>query len=210
MGIAPPQCSICGSECPRRHSGHGYQKFCSQSCYDASKRGKRPPISQEAAERGQREATRRAAETIRGTQQSAQHKAKRLNNAWRTLAETPRACRKCGEQFVRTTPAQRYCSGRCWLAVHRKQRKREKRFTIPEPLYLQKFAEQDGRCAICKEPSGSNNRNDRLAVDHCHTRMVARGLLCHRCNTALGLLRDDVGNLESAIRYLKHHAAPAP
>lgn len=203
--MAPTACQVCGADCPKSHT-RSPRKHCSRKCYDVSKRGKRPPIQKDVAERAQREATRRAAEKIRGTQQSAEHKAKRLNNAWQTLTETPKACRKCGEQFLRTTPAQRYCSGRCWLAVHRKQRKREKRFTIPEPLYLQKLAEQENKCAICGELSGSNNRKDRLAVDHCHVRNEFRGLLCHRCNTALGLFKDDVGNLESAIQYLKTHA----
>jgi predicted nucleic acid-binding Zn ribbon protein len=206
--MTPVSCRVCGADCPKSHS-NSPRRFCSEKCYHVSKKGRRPPIPLDVAQAAQREATRKAAEKLRGTSQSVQHKEKRLNNAWQTLAETPKTCRKCGEQFLRTTPAQRYCSGRCWLAVHRKQRKREKRFTIPEPLYLQRLAEQNNRCAICDELSGSNNRNDRLAVDHCHSRNVFRGLLCHRCNTALGLFKDSVENLESAIRYLRTHAAPA-
>ena len=33
--------------------------------------------------------------------------------------------------------------------------------------------------------------------------LVVRGLLCHLCNTGIGFFKDDVGNLESAIKYLK-------
>lgn len=43
----------------------------------------------------------------------------------------------------------------------------------------------------------------KLVVDHCHSSGVVRGLLCHNCNRALGLLKDSTRNLESAIRYLE-------
>lgn len=43
----------------------------------------------------------------------------------------------------------------------------------------------------------------KLVVDHCHKTGRIRGLLCHNCNRALGLLQDDVGVLRKAIGYLK-------
>ncbi len=61
--------------------------------------------------------------------------------------------------------------------------------------------EQGGRCAIC----GSQVA---LAVDHCHATGVVRALLCGSCNGGLGLFRDSVSRLESAIAYLHEHAAP--
>ena len=46
----------------------------------------------------------------------------------------------------------------------------------------------------------------RLAKDHCHKTGVVRGTLCQRCNTGLGLFRDDAGLLQKAIVYLqKNH-----
>lgn len=44
-----------------------------------------------------------------------------------------------------------------------------------------------------------------LAVDHCHKTNMVRGLLCHRCNTAIGLLNDDFTTLKSALKYLRHY-----
>lgn len=41
-----------------------------------------------------------------------------------------------------------------------------------------------------------------LEVDHCHQTNQVRGLLCGPCNRALGLLKDNIGNLERAIAYL--------
>lgn len=64
--------------------------------------------------------------------------------------------------------------------------------------------EQGNGCAIC----GTKNdvvEGRRLAIDHCHDTGKVRGILCARCNQALGLFCDSVDNLESAVQYLKKH-----
>jgi hypothetical protein len=58
---------------------------------------------------------------------------------------------------------------------------------------------QDGRCFICRKPPS----RARLCIDHDHATGAVRGLLCSRCNSALGLLDDDVDALERALTYLK-------
>lgn len=59
---------------------------------------------------------------------------------------------------------------------------------------------QDGECAICgrvfESPSDAR-------VDHNHITDVTRGLLCRRCNAALGSLKDSPEILNDAIEYLK-------
>jgi hypothetical protein len=59
-------------------------------------------------------------------------------------------------------------------------------------------------CAICgvADGEGSGVKN-RLHVDHDHATGVARGLLCHSCNTGIGSLRDDPKLVIAAVRYLK-------
>lgn len=63
---------------------------------------------------------------------------------------------------------------------------------------------QDGRCAICREEETATARGRvrSLAVDHDHETGAVRGLLCSRCNTALGLFRDNPALLLEAIAYL--------
>jgi Recombination endonuclease VII len=56
---------------------------------------------------------------------------------------------------------------------------------------------QMGFCAIC----GRNERH-RLHVDHDHETGVVRGLLCGKCNKAIGLLDDEPRLLRSAEDYL--------
>lgn len=41
--------------------------------------------------------------------------------------------------------------------------------------------------------------------DHCHGTGSFRGILCGRCNKALGLLDDDPAKLQALIDYLKNH-----
>ena len=62
---------------------------------------------------------------------------------------------------------------------------------------------QNGVCLICAEPPGKSGRAKNLHVDHCHETGRVRGLLCTRCNTALGLFRDNPDLLRLATAYLE-------
>lgn len=55
----------------------------------------------------------------------------------------------------------------------------------------------EGKCAICGRIS------DRLTLDHCHDSLHIRGALCTQCNTGLGMFRDNVAFLLSAVDYLE-------
>jgi hypothetical protein len=55
---------------------------------------------------------------------------------------------------------------------------------------------QRGVCAIC------GKSNQALCVDHCHACGKVRGLLCAKCNSALGFCNDDPAHLLAAISYL--------
>lgn len=74
-----------------------------------------------------------------------------------------------------------------------------KKYNISEREYLRMFEKQNGTCAICF----GSSKNKRLAVDHCHKTGLVRGLLCMKCNTALGKFGDDITMLQRAIYYLE-------
>lgn len=65
--------------------------------------------------------------------------------------------------------------------------------------YKEMLATQDGVCAICKRPA---TEGKRLSVDHCHTTLKNRGLLCSECNFGLGKFQDNPAVLYRAIEYL--------
>ena len=86
-----------------------------------------------------------------------------------------------------------YPSGRCKAcnAVVDKTRKRG------VGLHLVRF---EMNCAICgTSVDGRNRHSDHTVVEGTK---VIRGILCSPCNTGLGLFRDDVARLQSAINYL--------
>lgn len=75
----------------------------------------------------------------------------------------------------------------------------KKDFGINLTQYNSLLLSQKNHCAICpKEPS----KKRRLAVDHDHITGRIRGLLCTRCNVALGLLRDNPSFLANMGEYL--------
>ena len=40
-------------------------------------------------------------------------------------------------------------------------------------------------------------------MDHCHKTKKIRGLLCHTCNSGLGMFKDNIEYLKNAIKYLE-------
>jgi len=62
-------------------------------------------------------------------------------------------------------------------------------------------------CAICRQPP-NGKRVERLSVDHDHETGKVRGLLCRRCNAALGLCHDSIEWLQEAMKYLTKQRKP--
>ena len=65
---------------------------------------------------------------------------------------------------------------------------------------------QEGVCAICGNPEHSLDRRGftkPLFVDHDHDTKKVRGLLCSKCNTALGYFEQDITRIQIAIQYLE-------
>jgi len=74
-----------------------------------------------------------------------------------------------------------------------------KRYGITEAQYNLMLQAQNYVCAICEKPCSARKR---LGVDHCHKTRKVRGLLCVKCNNAVGLFNDDPNIARKAAEYL--------
>lgn len=65
--------------------------------------------------------------------------------------------------------------------------------------------QQGGNCAICGTTFAflKGDQNLRPRIDHCHETGTVRGLLCNKCNRALGLFADDEDILQNALKYIQ-------
>jgi hypothetical protein len=82
---------------------------------------------------------------------------------------------------------------------------RRRKYGITTEKYNTVLDKQKGVCAICgtKEKRSIRGAEPELSVDHDHKTGEIRGLLCHRCNSGLGLFQEDLRILRRAVRYLK-------
>lgn len=112
--------------------------------------------------------------------------------------------------------ASKYCSDKC-MKTERTERAAQRRATmaLPEGMshreYQSRLASQGGVCAICRRPETQRHHTGgviRLTKDHDHATGAWRGLLCRRCNMALGLFDDDSELLKAAVFYVEQGGVP--
>ena len=66
------------------------------------------------------------------------------------------------------------------------------------------LAKQKGGCAICHTTT-PGGRTKQFHVDHDHVTGKVRGLLCSKCNQAIGLLSDSPVTIRAALVYVESH-----
>lgn len=75
-----------------------------------------------------------------------------------------------------------------------------RRHGLTEETFAALLEAQGGGCAIC---GSTEPGNGSFRIDHDHDTGQVRGLLCHKCNVALGLMGDDPERLARAAAYLR-------
>jgi len=79
---------------------------------------------------------------------------------------------------------------------------RHSRYGVTREDFARLLSQQGGLCAICRGmPTGKRD----FCIDHDHATGSTRGILCSNCNTALGLLRDNVQSAKNLLLYLEHY-----
>lgn len=76
------------------------------------------------------------------------------------------------------------------------------RYGLTKDQYNQMVTKQKGKCAMCYSES-------KLHVDHSHETGQVRWLLCSNCNTALGLVKENIETLSNMITYVNFYSVSA-
>jgi hypothetical protein len=132
--------------------------------------------------------------------------------AWR--AKNKERLREYQRAYRQQDPNGWYASNRTRLLNYKKKYGRDneeylyfatvqRRYGISREEYDALLVRQNGVCAICQNPQ-SRKGTKRLSVDHCHKTKKVRGLLCAKCNMAIGILADDDARCTRAAEYLSH------
>ncbi|HDZ13941.1 hypothetical protein LCGC14_0840310 [marine sediment metagenome] len=89
------------------------------------------------------------------------------------------------------------------------RRYRLKKYGLTMAAFDSLFRGQKGKCAICNlELVDENNKGRKVSnayprIDHCHKTGKIRGLLCNRCNVAMGAFDDDIKLIAKVAIYLE-------
>lgn len=84
-----------------------------------------------------------------------------------------------------------------------KRWRRKNLYGITTRQYENMLEQRGGKCPICGRPDAAPH------IDHCHKTGKVRGLLCRRCNIALGMLLDNPHACLRAAVYLQSSTEPA-
>lgn len=83
---------------------------------------------------------------------------------------------------------------------------RLRKYGLNEATYREMLKKQGGGCAICGSKGEATkvtvDHEFLLHIDHCHTTGAVRGLLCRKCNTALGWLESSPNLIERIQEYV--------
>jgi hypothetical protein len=116
---------------------------------------------------------------------------------------------KLPEEFFKSSRTKNGLECQCKVCRRKKGNKKtifayglKRHYGISVEEYENFLVKQNGVCAICGNKQPDSSKKSRLCVDHDHKTDKIRGLLCSNCNTALGLMKDDINRLAKAIEYL--------
>lgn len=122
----------------------------------------------------------------------------------------PSKCKPCHAAYMKeyySRKPEKAAANRAKQILRDAQKTNASRHKLTEEQVARMVAKYDGKCWACKE-------NAATSIDHDHSCCsgvyscgnCVRGLLCHWCNTALGLMKDDVTRLNRLIKYLDNYA----
>lgn len=100
-------------------------------------------------------------------------------------------CSTCSGEISITPGGHRYC----------KPCSRRRSQKLKYGLTDAQHASLPSTCQVCGSDGTRGGKG--LHVDHSHTTGEVRGILCHYCNLALGLMEDDTERIKALANYLE-------
>lgn len=133
-------------------------------------------------------------ECVRHRQNKDYHTSPKQKITNKKYRSSPRG-KKTRQRYVQTNNY-KFNRWKYWL--------RDKYDLTPEQ-YSQMLADQNSCCKICGQLETAANQYGlmRLAIDHNHNTGEIRGLLCQKCNQAIGLMNENTKVLRKAVEYLE-------
>jgi hypothetical protein len=101
-------------------------------------------------------------------------------------------CKPCHLEYKKSNPNTKR---------NRKAEKLKLRYGLTYAEWEQMRETEDYKCMACGITEQELGRT--LDVDHCHTNGKARGILCNKCNTALGHAYDNPDILRALADYVE-------
>lgn len=111
-------------------------------------------------------------------------------HAKKRYAENREHCRNINKKYREKDPEEYRKKARRWWANNLDARRASRlkyKYRISVQEYDTLFLKQKGLCAMCGNPGTARNKGC-LNIDHDHKTKKVRGLLCSRCNRALGFI----------------------
>lgn len=194
-------CTVSG--CGQAHKAAG---FCA-SHYQRHKRGVSPHVELRRRDRNppERCIDPGCTEPVKAKGLCQMHYARLLKHGFTRFRDRKKPAKPC------TYPGCQnhlYANGLCNQHYLRKRVGAQKYgMTLEEIIAMQE--RQGSVCAICKGvPDSKNAASGKVtdfSIDHCHKTGKVRGLLCNRCNRAIGMFADDPSLIRAAAAYLDIH-----
>jgi hypothetical protein len=77
-----------------------------------------------------------------------------------------------------------------------------RKYGITAEQFHELMNRQKDSCATCCVPFDWSDRETKPHIDHCHVTLKVRGILCKKCNSVLGMVKDNAKTLLNLAEYL--------
>ncbi|HCH9337366.1 TPA: hypothetical protein NNW70_004295 [Salmonella enterica] len=109
-------------------------------------------------------------------------------------------CKSCHNEYVRENWYKKNSDKQKQSSKKWKNSNKNKilasKYKTTESEIISLLEKSSNKCEVC-------NKTFKICIDHCHTTGKVRGVLCMRCNAALGLLQEDQYIVSNLLDYIR-------